>query len=343
MSCCLFSKRCNLALFSVVVTTAILWHELPAFNFWCEREIVAVHEPVINWAEVVENQNYGELDVYKSLPTPNFPFVYFHNRKTGGSTFRHFIFNASDVLNLTSFVSCFNVDCQSKVIPRKGALGTSLYSVYAGHFNYDDVVNKLGFSRGARHMQFHHNLSFSCLTTIRPIVERVASCWDYSMVQNQEKPNKPSVSMSPDDWNIHLPFAFHCCNELVRNFGSISTEHIVNTLDLQHLGPRRLDVEVQFVSSRLMRCVVLKLGRHKENRRILGHFLPWLEPFYSSSTSNKGSVNNRTRLKELSQDVSRVILEHNRIDTILHDVALRIHNTQHLIASGLMTIDPWCN
>jgi len=50
--------------------------------------------------------NFSSLEPLE-MPTPMTPFVFFHLRKTGGSSIRDMLYNASHQMKLTSFLPCY--------------------------------------------------------------------------------------------------------------------------------------------------------------------------------------------------------------------------------------------
>lgn len=132
----------------------------------------------------------------QKLPTLDKPFIYIHQRKSGGTSVRRAIVNAAVDLKLndTIFVPCFQQVQQAFHLPWQlvpdccnspgflVCLYTEGYclqvhcetfqpdprranrsvSIYAGHFNWYTVVPE--------------DHAFACLTTFRHPVDRVVSC-----------------------------------------------------------------------------------------------------------------------------------------------------------------------
>ena len=157
-------------------------------------------EPV-HWKETVNMaldfpfQSTKLPDVVE-LPSKQKPFVFFHNRKCGGSTLRFSIFDAALSHNLTKeelWIPCRGgVRCtEFENIPY-----VSRRAIYASHINYEDLVRvrrrmnakrerknqaNVGssiLSRGKNATYYHLNddhHNFDCLTNIRDTVSRLAS------------------------------------------------------------------------------------------------------------------------------------------------------------------------
>ena len=277
--------------------------------------------------------NFSSLEPLE-MPTPMTPFVFFHLRKTGGSSIRDMLYNASHQMNLTSFLPCYgNVSCKTYFLPPD----EKIFSLYGGHLFYDDVRNTLNLRREENYSSFPSTNTFSCLTVIRPTVERVFSCWNFRMLQENESPLKNAESLSVEEWDTLLPIALSihgegCNNEFVRVFGSIWDEEIVNTLNGNSF-PFLIQNQVDVISSRLSKCIILKMGHGVQNQIIVEHFLPWFSVAYNKhSVLNKGNVSSHVNTP--SPNVTATILKHNYLDDVLFNIASEIHNSQLQQASG---------
>ena len=68
-------------------------------------------------------------------PSLTKPFIFFHQRKAGGTTIRQMLFSASQVINSTSFIPCHTpgLDCQTYYTPSSVDFPSPIPTVYGGH------------------------------------------------------------------------------------------------------------------------------------------------------------------------------------------------------------------
>jgi hypothetical protein len=271
----------------------------------------------------------SEILLPLNLPKPELPLIFFHLRKSGGTSIRRSLAEASKWHNITSWIPCFdNISCRLYLIPLQaigstkielvGNITTSaLYSIYGGHVYYDDVENVVSIKQGENYAEFSDSPSFNCLAMIRPTVDRVLSCWNYRMLQELKSGLPAAKMMTSEEWEKHLAHAYSmygegCNNEFLRIFGSISSEKTVNTLNRES-PPCFLQAQIDMVSSRLSKCVILKLNHGQENKLILNHFIPWLSPFYEPSVvQNKGQFE-PISMSNVSQSAKAAILKFNSL------------------------------
>ena len=100
-------------------------------------------------------------------PSPARPFVFLHQRKTGGTTLRKGLHRRAQQLGVHSWLPCFDdVPCQSYAAPE--ALAN--VSLLGGHLAWPNVAARLPGG-------------FDCFTVFREPVARVESCWNFRFVQ----------------------------------------------------------------------------------------------------------------------------------------------------------------
>lgn len=122
---------------------------------------------------------------------------------------------------------------------------------------------------------------FDFLTTIHEPVSRVVSCYNFRFLHQDKKEiwNMPNADeMTPDDWTALLPQAYDkyaagCNNELLRTFGSLNDETIINTFKMD--SPY-FKSELSCASGRMARCIIVDLNRCEESNAMLRYYLPWL-------------------------------------------------------------------
>ena len=135
-----------------------------------------------DYNEIIESQLVKEsLENFYSYPNDlmwskyeniriNNPFIFFHQRKSGGTSIRSGLYKASLHNNLTNFILCTTpkVPCAHTHFP---LIRGSKYHVYAGHFkwNYIEDFNL-----------YHSNkFQFTCTTNFREPISRLKSCLYY--------------------------------------------------------------------------------------------------------------------------------------------------------------------
>ncbi|GFH62048.1 hypothetical protein CTEN210_18524 [Chaetoceros tenuissimus] len=269
-----------------------------------------------------------------ALPIPRYdkPFVFFHNRKVGGSSLRTIIAKEANRTGLAGkmWIPCKNEGCVPYSLPPSQGNIT----IFAGHINYMQMTQIIRETK-ARSILLgmtepitlekgqtvsYHKLDdsyplFDCITNIRPTIDRVVSCWNYRMTVEMGTLRLPSSdSLTPEDWNNLLPVAMDkhnngCNNEYARIFGSTAHESEVNSLSPSK--PNFLQ-EFENIVSRMSRCAIVHINRCEDSNKILHHFVPWMSMADMCGTHEKNS--NSTG--GLSEEAAEVILElelHGRI------------------------------
>jgi hypothetical protein len=244
------------------------------------------------------------------------PFIFFHIRKAAGSTLRNAINQSSFENNLTAWIPCYTPghDCVPFSLPPTD----QVYNVYASHVNYMHMVQMLEEinsgssssgsvekSPGLVQQKYSHTLNislehgkyatihhlndssiprFNCMTSLRPTISRVVSCWNFRMVEeklsNWSIP--PSDELTAKDWDKLLPVTYDrysngCNNEIVRIFTSRVGETYINSISTTKQERQRvLEQEFEEIAFRLSQCVVIMNHRCEESNLILSHYLPWI-------------------------------------------------------------------
>ncbi|KAL9181000.1 hypothetical protein ACHAXT_009805 [Thalassiosira profunda] len=286
-----------------------------------------------------------------SPPTTQSPFAFFHVRKAGGLTLRKIINAELDNQggNITRWIPCNDPpDCVPYSMPpyeRK--------AVYASHVNYMELVSALRedvidhddpslyeqktLANGKVvdvHLLGQESEKFDCITTLRPTVSRVVSCWNYRFVQQHGQGSftmPPAEELRSQDWTNLLPNQYDgisngCNNEIYRIFGgSSSDERYVNTITANH--PAFL-FEFNRTAQHLASCVVLMTGRCEESTKVLSHFMPWLGDGVDLCRVHENeSLVERTK-KQLQEGAEDAILEQNQMDELLFQLGTAIFEKQ---------------
>lgn len=265
-------------------------------------------------------------------PSENKPFIFFHQRKAGGSTFRQFLYDAANNLGARSWIP----SCRFGPIPcAVFALPThAKFAVYGGHFRYMEAHKNFvvtNFKTFLQNKRKPKHKPFTCLVTARPTLDRVVSCWNYRFIQELKLEAKEyhATSMTASQWDELLPTAFSkfnegCNNEFIRNFGDIQDEIVINSM--KPTGEEKYDLlalrELNNVFERISNCVVTTLPKCDEGLEVIGYFLPWLQRNAKYDCENKvNAVRSAIKEggKELTSDAENAILKHNFVDELVYD------------------------
>ncbi len=282
------------------------------------------------------------------VPRSDKPFVFFHNRKAGGSSLRTIIAQEAKRNGETGkkmWIPCTNKGCVPFSLPPSE--GDT--SIFASHINYMQMTQIMRETKARNILKkmkepitlekgqtvSYHKLDdsyplFDCITNIRPTVSRVVSCWNFRM-RKLRLPN--SESLTPQDWNDLLPVAMDefnngCNNEYARIFGSTAHESEVNTLSP---GKPNFLQEFDNIVSRMSRCAIVHINRCEDSTKVLHHFVPWMSQADVCGTHlNK---NNRAKSTEgPSAEAAKVILEQNYMDELVFRYAEELFERQVQVA-----------
>ena len=147
----------------------------------------------------------------------------------------------------------------------------SLYSLYAGHFNWYSVVPE--------------GRDFACLTNFRHPVERVVSCLYYRFPERMR--NVSLTSMSTVAFRSMLLNTLHDNDASCNNEGLFLLSRTANTTKLDALARdvEGANIAVKEASHNLKKCVILLssssdptgvTGPRSWNARVLAHWFPWI-------------------------------------------------------------------
>jgi len=151
----------------------------------------------------------------------------------------------------------------------------------------------------------------SCMTRLRPTVDRVASCWNFIAVQNMPKKNNPPAhEIDVHDWPQALR-SVDCSNEIVRMFGSVTD---VNYLKTAHACDATAQQDMEKIMERMSHCVITHNDRCEESKEIVDTFLPWMKDnFACDAKTNQGKV----KKKALTAAAVKAIESVNDYDELL--------------------------
>ena len=179
--------------------------------------------------------NYNsDFPEYPDNPSEKNPFMFFHQRKAGGTTIRRALTMATNELNITlTFIPCktLGVECQTYYTPSSTDFKGRI--VYGGHLFYNPFIKTLSLHHSSANDDVGGNLmsppepKFTCLTIFREPISRMQSCWNYRFVQKNPESERDHVQKmaetSVKDLATRLPtarsiYGYGCMNEPMRIF-----------------------------------------------------------------------------------------------------------------------------
>ena len=285
----------------------------------------------------------------QQIPTVENPFVFFHQRKSGGSTWRSVIFEAAlgqakelitslDIhraaepreVPIEAFIPCFTHPCATWTIPNPfGPDGKGRnFTIYAGHLHWSSI--HLSLPPRTRFAAQGHLDELRGLTNFRDPVTRVVSCLRFRY-RGAFNGTDSFARLSADQLRQYLlhrlsTFGFGCNNEPFRLLSGYSDELEINELGLSH-NRHLADVLLEQSKRHLMASVVgAVLERPLETHAVVSHYFPWLRlpeelPHKKWNPAPEGSTSGSV---VLSKKQRQVILELNWPEVQLYDFAQRV-------------------
>ena len=169
-------------------------------------------------ADIVFNITEPKPDIYT-------PFIFFHQRKAGGTSIRATLHNAAKTMHISTSIICHDLPCDNYHIPNKQP-----FSLYAGHYQWGTqyVFNRFGDG--------HNRDKFSCLTNFREPVSRLISCLEFRFGSILKKSHGGCLSGIPPYELLSLlrnktdTLGNSCLNEPFRILSGIDDEDIIDDL-----------------------------------------------------------------------------------------------------------------
>ena len=161
------------------------------------------------------------------------PFIFFHQRKAGGSSIRATLHAGAKKKNLKSYIPCLSSEkklrCDTYTLPEK-LTAKNAAVIYGGHIPWGEPQNK--------YERFLHDEAgsreFSCATNFREPLSRVASCLHFRFPEPFE--NKCITDMDTDVLLQYLKkpdtYGSSCLNEPFRIMSGIRTDVFADKLDV---------------------------------------------------------------------------------------------------------------
>ena len=258
-------------------------------------------------------------------PSIDRPFIYIHQRKTGGTSIRHAAQAGAKHLNInsTAFIACEqDVHCGTfRPHPTQ-----QRFSIYAGHFNWYTVVPGKD--------------DFACLTSFRHPLQRAVSCLYFRFPEKLK--GLPLRNMSPEDFRGLLLDTYHEGNSSCNNEAVLMMSRFADARKFEALmnNTNAANKVVQEAIANVKKCVVLVHGGSDDalpgdttdlgawNARMLTHFFPWLPEV------GRKMVNPHP---QLPAHLISVVYELNWPEVLVYQAALRQFRAQQKVLSGAYT------
>ena len=335
---------------------------------------------VNKWKDKAKSIAKSQSKIYKKkynhktdrLPDKkDFPFVFFHQRKAGGTSFKEHLYKQSNKKYKSSYITGYDVQWGSFTVPNPSDQKKESYDVYAGHFNYMHVYSNIAIKDAKTVLKMNKEINneeestipFSCIINARPTIERVFSCFNYFFLQelklNDILPN--AYNMTSSQWNKYLPILyskFHqgCNNEFVRNFADNNNEMLINNMfvsdeDSSNTMNILLQNVLETVLSRVSQCTIMLLPKCTESVRVTQYYHPWLEmtdeycnhkfnvgkedPTTTPTTTNATTTidSNPTSSNDgVPIDVQNVISKFNKLDDLVYEYLEVLFDEQYKIS-----------
>ena len=258
-------------------------------------------------------------------PSIDRPFVYIHQRKTGGTSIRHAAQAGAEHLNInsTAFIVCEQgVHCGTFRPPPT----QHSFSIYAGHFNWYTVVPGKD--------------DFACLTSFRHPLQRAVSCLYFRFPDKLR--GSPLRNMSREEFRGLLLDSYHEGNSSCNNEAVLMMSRFADARSFEALmtNTNAANKVVQEAIANVKQCVVLVHGGGEGpspddntefcdwNARMLKHFFPWL-PGVGRKMVNPHS--------QLPAHLISVVYELNWPEVLVYQAALRQFRAQQRVLSSAHT------
>jgi hypothetical protein len=177
------------------------------------------------------------------------PFLFIHQRKTGGTDIREKLFSAAVKSGLSKNIACFTIDCDTCHIVRHDDITrynistatwdkppSPTYAVNVGHFPWAETYN---FRRHSD-LDIYVDRKFSCATVFRNPVQRIVSCVMYRFGPYLKRQGITALKNIPLDMLHGIlmratdAFGTSCLNEPFRMLSGFADETAINSLSLTH-------------------------------------------------------------------------------------------------------------
>lgn len=262
----------------------------PLFYFSAQEQLL------IN-ASINKFMEYDNAMMWKpiSLISNQAPFIFFHQRKAGGTSVRTALNVTASKMNVSGHISCYDVSCNDYHIPTN-----KVSTIYAGHFQWNEHTSINHASKGSIS-------KFSCMTNLREPVSRIISClyfrFGYLFKGTCLSKLSNSTFLSFLDRKLDRN-GNSCLNEPFRVMSGADDEKFISSLgfvsNLQNhtnpFIPRLNSASAMYLESTLKNiqtCVPHILELHRDNEILFEHKFPLLakhDTFKETKVVPGGSV-----------------------------------------------------
>ena len=327
------------SVFFIALPTILADHAIRTFGF-ATRTAVSLFD--LDKQNKIRNEEQTFLstaiaNAYKQEPDPTlrYPFIFFHQRKAGGTSVRETLKEAGNLTKLNTYVIC-SVDqtCDHYSIPIRG-----VHAVYAGHIPWGEVYK---FNRFGPE---HNRDKFSCLTNFREPVSRLISCVEYrfqSIVQEHGCLSNISTSKLIDIITTKTDeYGVSCLNEPFRILSGIYNENVIDNLgihlnhssgssDIARLQPKFHGMEsfaLQMTLHNVAKCGVMIL---EENRNATDFILQHRFPFLHKAGAFRHAVLNELHVFEKcpapTAEQIDALEKLGALERLLYDMVVKHHH-----------------
>lgn len=274
-----------------------------------------------------------------ALPTLHRPFVFFHQRKAGGSSVRATLRDAAMKWGLKSWIPCLgSVNCNLYAPPFKDQA-----VIFGGHIYWPSFVKMLGEREWTRPVEHPSKLHFDCLTIFRDPADRVPSCWNFRMRNSRAFDNLTAADLRSLLPHAMSEFAEGCNNEALRILSDLGpAEHAVNALtsvtdddDGAWIQDHNNDWASDAVGTlartldHQQSCVVGILDRCEDTELAVRFFFPWFDTFSCALHENVNLRNKKHQTDyNLHPDVLIELKRQNALDFLAFKAASAMLDAQ---------------
>jgi hypothetical protein len=281
-----------------------------------------------------------------SVPSNKTPVVFFHPRKSGGSSIRTLLLDRAlrvgvperDILlpctgHPKSKCDVYTINNKYSHTKRYALIGGHLFwgaqqrlapfegmnwHAYA-HRRGEDLVPPAALAAtetlGSGDFLPDRDVAWQCITIIREPLSRATSCYYY-----RHKGLKPMSSLAPTELQEIMlygrdEFGHTCSNEMARIFCGIQEEWIVS-----QPGPWSEGFHAALLhraATNMGRCIILDLEDMEGNQELLSHWAPWI--VLSGLGHEKKNV--RYPHEELKPELQQALSDANGADIRLYKYA----------------------
>lgn len=271
-------------------------------------------------------------------PSAEFPFIFFHMRKCGGTSARLTMVNSAKRHGLEFFVPCHDasngyIECETYGPPQ---YEKREIAVFGGHFYYSRIHKYL-----YRHIIGYPSVApptfnYTSLTILRNPIDRVISCWNFRMANNGGRmggTGPPLGELSVSEVEQQLPLAMSkffegCNNEFARVLSSYGdAEETINTLTAHGTTSPIFSIVVEEVLEHMFNGVVGILERCEDTQLVVKYYMPWFTEFDCEVVELKSKV-----AKTHSPEIEAEILKQNWLDVIVYRVGNKLLDAQVEVA-----------